>query len=112
MRFSSCVIVLLLALPTSAQAQVARIAPAPSPLFARNASKDATARPTPPDTHWQTGAIAGGVVVGLLGAGFGQGLCEMSETTRNCSASLLGGALVGAVLGATVGALIGGQFPK
>jgi hypothetical protein len=93
--------------------------PAASLLFAPAKSRDrmmlmladTTAGQIRP-TYWKEGAIAGGVVVGLLGAAAGGGLCAYSETQRNCTGATLLGAIAGSLAGGTIGALIGGQFNK
>lgn len=124
MRFVVLLGTLLFVVPATASAQrPAGLMPHPSPLFAvrldRRAApfnSDATdgtrIDPIPP-THWQEGAIVGGVVVGLLGASIAGGLCGMSEVSdTNCTGSTIAGFFVGALVGGSVGALIGGQFPK
>jgi hypothetical protein len=72
---------------------------------------DTIPRPIQP-TYWKEGAIAGGVVVGLLGAALGGGMCAYDETTRSCTVATLGAVLVGSATGVSLGALLGGQFHK
>ncbi len=72
---------------------------------------DTTSRQIRP-TYWKEGAIAGGIVVGLLGAVAGGGLCAYSDQNRNCTGATLLGAVGGGLLGGTIGALIGGQFSR
>ena len=64
-------------------------------------------------THWQEGALVGGLIGLVGGALLGAALCEHSEeSNRSCSGSTVGGGLIfGLVLGIP-GALIGGQIPK
>lgn len=72
---------------------------------------DTIPRPIRP-TYWKAGAIAGGVVVGLLGATFGGGMCAYADQRQNCTGATIGGLLMGGVVGASLGALLGGLFHK
>ena len=71
------------------------------------------------DTLWvrggsgTTGAIVGGVIVGVLGAlavVAAAGACEYDCGSTGVQA--LGGFLLGAAVGVPLGAVIGGRFPK
>ncbi len=55
-------------------------------------------------THWLEGGLIGGVVMGVVGAGF------CGYTSVPCIA--VGFAILGGGIGFPVGALIGGMFPK
>jgi hypothetical protein len=72
---------------------------------------DTIPRPIRP-TYWKEGAIVGGVVLGLLGAAFGGGMCAYADQRQNCTGATLGGVLVGSLTGVSLGALLGGQFHK
>jgi hypothetical protein len=63
-----------------------------------------------PETHWKTGALIGGVGVGLLGASAMYGLCGMESS--DCEGYLIGGFLMGGLVGGVTGALVGGLFPE
>jgi hypothetical protein len=106
---SALALLSLLALPASASAQAPRIAPRPSIVFAQS-TLTVTSRPANlPETHWKTGAIIGGVGLGVLGAVAMQGVCE----TESCATgAAIGGFLIGGFIGGITGALIGGQIPK
>ncbi len=114
---------LFLALPASAQAQNG---PAPisgpraTPLFAAG-TRGPLAQPLARDkvdpaireiqaTHWQKGAIIGGLGAGLLLGAFNEGMCRMES--RDCGGAFMAGFVGGGVLGGILGALVGGQFPK
>ena len=60
-----------------------------------------------------TGAIYGGIVVGLVGVGLGAALADYCADDGNpCPAAIPIGGLVGATAGAAVGAIIGVFIPK
>jgi hypothetical protein len=121
MRSLGLVILLSIATPGTgwSQSEAGRLwGPRESPLFAAKppqgielALGDTVPR-TIRRTYWQEGAIAGGVIVGLLGAAFIGGMCSYSETSQNCNGATIGGLVMGAAVGGSVGALLGGQFHK
>ena len=108
---TSLVLSLALAAPQVMAAQSTpppRIAPAASVLFRPTVAPGA-AHPAPAHVggHGETGAIVGGVVLGVGGALLGNGLCQSNE---RCTGATLGGAAVGAVVGAVLGAFIGARI--
>jgi hypothetical protein len=103
--------------PSQVAAQSSRphLVPSPSVLFAKGVDNRATAPDSTQRTHWKTGAVVGGVIVGTVGAIAMHGLCQDTREYGEsdlCLGSTIGGALLGALLGGITGALIGGQFPK
>ncbi len=62
-------------------------------------------------THWKTGAVIGGGVLGVLGAWTFVGLCGMDGPCHHATLSAVGGFALGGLLGFGLGALVGGQFP-
>lgn len=65
-----------------------------------------------PQTHWATGAIIGGAVLGIGMAWFTAGMCDSDSGGGDCGAGAVGGFLMGAAVGAGIGAFIGARFPK
>ncbi len=63
-------------------------------------------------SHWQTGAIVGGIAGALFGVGVMQAVCGLSESTTDCTGNTILGSLMFGGAGAGVGALIGGLFPR
>jgi hypothetical protein len=64
-------------------------------------------------THWKEGAIIGGAVGVLFGAGLGGSFCGMAtDAGRSCTGSAVLGAVAGGLILAIPGAIIGGAFPK
>ncbi len=64
-----------------------------------------------PRTHWKVGAIVGGSVFGVVGAGAAWGLCHDENPCRAPIWPTLGAFVLAGGLGVALGALIGGQFP-
>ncbi len=105
-----------LAAPVRAQGpRIATFERAPAPeFFSRAAKRQLTLTWPRPSvgadstgirgTHWLEGGLIGGVVMGVVGAGF------CGYTSLPCIAA--GFAFLGGFIGFPVGALIGGQFPK
>ena len=62
-------------------------------------------------THWKVGAIVGGSVFGVLGAGAAWGLCHDEDPCHAPIWPSLGGFVLAGGIGIALGALIGGQFP-
>ena len=62
-------------------------------------------------THWKTGALVGGTVLGLLGAVTFVGLCGFDAPCHHPALFAVGGFALGGVVGFGLGALVGGQFP-
>lgn len=124
MRVATLLGLLLVGMPEILAAQARdQFLPHPSSLFVIGLERPASPfelegddRPEPagsiPPTYWQEGALVGGLIVGILGAGLGHGLCGYANSETNCIPALITGGLIGATLGGTIGALIGGQFSK
>jgi peptidoglycan/LPS O-acetylase OafA/YrhL len=64
-----------------------------------------------PRTYWKAGAIVGGSVFGVAGAGAAWGLCHDENPCRAPIWPTLGAFVLVGGLGAVLGALIGGQIP-
>jgi hypothetical protein len=64
-----------------------------------------------PRTYWKVGAIVGGSVFGVMGAGAAWGLCHDENPCRAPIWPTLGAFVLVGGLGVALGALIGGQFP-
>jgi hypothetical protein len=56
--------------------------------------------------------LVGALLVGALGAWFGNEICRNDEVEDDCTGLILGGVVEGGGVGFLLGALIGGQFPK
>ncbi len=65
-------------------------------------------------SEWKTGAVIGGVALGLLTAAYSVMACKLDDSAdpRSPTACGVAGFLGGALLGATLGGLIGSAFPK
>jgi hypothetical protein len=64
-----------------------------------------------PDHRWEGMAIGAGV--GALAFGFlGAAVCGQSESTDNCTGTVIGAGLLGAFAGGITGGLVGGAIPK
>jgi hypothetical protein len=75
----------------------------------RGDSVDRDIRPT----HWQEGALVGGLIGAVGGTVLGLAICRNSEELgKNCAGSAVAGGLISAVVLAIPGALIGGLMPK
>jgi hypothetical protein len=72
---------------------------------------DSVQRQIPP-THWKTGALVGGVAMGIGMAVFAHGFCRVEGSPGDCGGASTGGFVFGAVVGGLIGAFIGGQVPK
>jgi hypothetical protein len=114
--------VLLISLSTTAGAQHAArgiAGPRPAGLLSvaargplrQSLALDSVRRDIPP-THWEEGALIGGISAGLGLALLASGFCRDSDSGGDCGGAFSAGFLVGDVLGGLVGALIGGQVPK
>ena len=64
-----------------------------------------------PKTHWKTGALIGGGVLGVLTAVFAVGMCSFDAPCQEPVLPAVGGFAIGGLTGFGIGALIGGQFP-
>jgi len=107
------VALLLAAAPVaSAQRPLAPPPGASAPFLARVALPLARDSVKIPPTHWEEGAIIGGVAVGIFGAVLGVGLCNFDEPCHNSAVAAAAGLVLGGLVGVGVGAMIGGQFPK
>jgi hypothetical protein len=76
--------------------------------------QDSVPRRRIPRTHWLTGAVLGGTLLGSFGASVGAGLCSDGETSHSAWTCVLAGVegfLLGATVGVPLGGLIGGAFP-
>ena len=62
-------------------------------------------------THWKTGALIGGGVLGVMTAVFAVGMCSFDGPCGNPVLPAVGGFAIGGVTGFGIGALVGGQFP-
>jgi len=65
-----------------------------------------------PRTHWKTGALIGGGVLGVLTAVFAVGMCSFDAPCREPVLPAVGGFAIGGLTGFGIGALIGGLFPQ
>jgi hypothetical protein len=63
-------------------------------------------------THWKEGGLVGALLVGALGAWFGNEICRNDEVEDDCTGLILRGGVGGGAAGFLLGALVGGQFPK
>ncbi len=64
-------------------------------------------------THWKSGMIVGGSLVGLFAGAGVYTFCQGSEIRQDdCGIKALVGGAMGALVGGGLGALIGGLFPK
>jgi len=110
------ILFVVLGFPIAGAAQAPRIAPRASTVFAPSAPPAPGMQVNLPETHWKTGALVGGLGLGIFGAYAGYGLCMDSEdptiSTGACVASGFGGFLIGGLIGGVTGAMIGGLFPK
>jgi hypothetical protein len=96
------------AMPPWPAATQAKLLSAPFVFAPAAASVDST-RIAP--THWRTGAIIGGTVLGLLSAAAFVGMCGYDSPCHRPLLYALGGFALGGLTGFGIGALIGGQFP-
>ena len=88
------------------------LAKAPGPLQQTLIQAD-TLRPVPIGTYAKEGAIAVGLLGGVVGGLLAELGCSLSEdANKTCSGSFLIGGVIGGAFGALPGALIGGLFPK
>jgi hypothetical protein len=73
-----------------------------------------SAAPTKRRSHAKTGAIAGGVALGVAGGLVGIGVCDIASEGNGCSsaAPVAVFALASAAVGAGVGALVGWAIKK
>lgn len=87
--------------------------PQASMLWAVSAPADTDSVKIHRGSHWQTGALVGGLAGGAFGFAVMRSVCALAETDASCEAgnTILGSLMFGAA-GAAVGAIIGGLFPR
>ena len=83
----------------------------PAVLFSAGRLDELRYQSAAPDHRWEGMAIGAGVgalAFSLLGAA----LCGQSESTDNCTGTVIGVGLLGAFAGGITGGLVGGAIPK
>ena len=122
MRITLILVSASLASSSPAGAQALISGPLPSVLFSslnRSPLQPGLTQPADslegaaPPTHWQEGALVGGVIGAVGGAVLGTAVCRNSEEVgKSCTGTAVASGLIAALVLAIPGALIGGQMPK